>query len=303
MTNLHTDIAVLILNWNQSDISIKCIESIIVNVPINTQIFLLDNGSSLSEYQKLTAIYSKHARVNVYRSEVNLGFTGGNNYLIQQVQQQNKFGYFLLLNNDTEVTPNFLEPLIKVFEVYPKVGSVSPLIIKYFDRQKIDSCGAHGYKWLAQPFASQEGQHISKALKKNTKVQFNHGCAVLLSEEVLDKVGMLDNTFFAYFEDFDLGLRIKYAGFLNYVEPKSVIYHYGSASTQKAPSFLRQLSTRNRVYFARKHNSSLIVWFIFIPYFFIWKFCLQTLKLSNKNEVWKDLWQGFKKGWKLTPSA
>ena len=110
-------ITIVILNWNGYEDTSECIISLQKITYDNYQIVVIDNGSDEEDFNKLK---NNLPNVKVLRSDVNLGFTGGNNLGIKNSFEK-KNDFILLLNNDTIVEPNFIQPLLDIFENNPNV--------------------------------------------------------------------------------------------------------------------------------------------------------------------------------------
>ncbi|MBK7630774.1 MAG: glycosyltransferase family 2 protein [Ignavibacteriales bacterium] len=135
--DFHSLVFIIIINWNGYNDTNECINSILKISYPNYEILLVDNGSDKNEYEKVISLKSK---ATLIRSEKNLGFSGGNNLGIKYALDCGA-DYLLLLNNDTIVEPNFLNPLLKVFEEEINVGIVAPQINYFNEPKKIWSAG------------------------------------------------------------------------------------------------------------------------------------------------------------------
>ena len=114
-------VSIITVNYNQAEVTCDMLDSLRMVTWPNLEIFVVDNAST----KDASYIADKYPEVSYLRSEVNLGFAGGNNIAADKATGD----YVLLLNNDTIVTPNFLEPLISTFEKHQKAGIVSPKIV------------------------------------------------------------------------------------------------------------------------------------------------------------------------------
>jgi GT2 family glycosyltransferase len=139
-----------------------------------------------------------------------------------------KFDYVLLLNNDTTVEPDFLGALVDLMESDPRIGAAGPKILIDSDRTKIDSMGGVLDLWTAQHHNWRE--HFTE-IRRN--LSFVHGAAFMLRREVIEKIGGLDEDFYAYWEESDYCLRLRRAGWTIAVTPRSVVYHKGGQTNLK----------------------------------------------------------------------
>jgi GT2 family glycosyltransferase len=141
-------VAIIILNWNGLADTLNCLNSLSKVQKSNFEVFVLDNGSNKNEASAIKKI--KALSLHVYRSETNLGYAGGCNYLINKARKMSP-EFYLLLNNDVEVSSNFLLRLISSINADNSIGIISPLIMDYYDRTKVEFGGGH-FNWLTAKF-------------------------------------------------------------------------------------------------------------------------------------------------------
>lgn len=223
-------VAIVTINWNGLNDTKKCIESAKKINYNNYEIVVVDNGSKNDEAQKIRQAYPG---VTVLENEENLGFTGGCNTGIKHALKE-KADYILLLNNDATVEKNFLRPLVEFYESEPRAGLVSPLIL-YSDKKTIWYSGGTVKSWAGIVRMQNKGAAVSEARlpKEPYMTGFACGAGLLISSRLVKKIGMLDDAYFAYYEDSEWSYRARRAGYESYVVPGSLIYHEKSASTGK----------------------------------------------------------------------
>jgi GT2 family glycosyltransferase len=198
--------------------------------------------------------------LKVIYNKVNLGFSGGNNVGIDYALK-NGADYVLVLNNDTLVDPNFLTELILALDA-PNAGIAVPKI--YFAKgyeyhKKYETSDLGKVFWYAGGIIDWNnviGHHrgvdeVDEGQYDNTeKTELATGCCMLIKREVLDKVKGYDERYFLYYEDADLGERVKKEGYDLIFEPKSKIWHKNAQSTGGSGSDLQDyFITRNRLMF------------------------------------------------------
>ena len=234
---------IILINYNNFEITKECIGSIMnIDYPCY-QIIVVDNGSTDNSYTLLTSEYSDNEKVTILKSDENLGFSGGNNIAIKYaIEQGGRF--FLLLNNDTEVEPDFLSVMMSKCE---DDTAVAPLIYLYDQPDKV---------WYGGGFFKR---YITKVLnrrpKKERLVNFASGCCVLLTKHIIDTVGLLDEDFFMYCEDVDYSLRIYEKGCKILYTPDAVIYHkFGKTSNKVSSKLSVYYLNRNRFYLIKKYK-------------------------------------------------
>lgn len=242
-------VSIITINLNQAEITECLLDSILTkNTYPNVEIIVVDNGSTVDPVPDWKI---KYPTVNFIRSEVNLGFTGGNNLGIAEA----KGDYLFVINNDTEVTSTVITQLVETSEKHPQIGVISPKI-NYFD--KTDVLQYTGYtdmnyytarnQCIGQ-FEVDEGQYDYLT----GKTGYAHGAAMLVKREVLEKVGAFSDNFFIYYEELDWCERIKKAGYEVWVDMNALLYHKESMTVGKNSGFKEYYMNRNRILFIRKH--------------------------------------------------
>lgn len=238
-------VTVVIPNYNGKHFLEPCLSSLRKQKCKNFEILIIDNASVDGSAEWIQKNYPE---VNLMVMEKNLGFAGGVNVGIKAA----KSPYILLLNNDTEVTPNFVGMLLKSIESSPKIFSVSSRMIQYYDREKLDDAGDL-YSIVGWGFQRGVGRSV-KEYKHCRKVFSACAGAAIYRKSVFEKIGYFDEMHFAYLEDIDVGYRAKLAGYENIYCPKAEVYHVGSGTSgSKYNDFKVKLSARNNFYLNYKN--------------------------------------------------
>lgn len=266
---MKNHISIIIVNYNTPDETKDCLRSLadIETWGFDYKIIVVDNGSK--ESLKFSKQYLKNnPRLELITSSSNLGFTGGNNLGIKHAANAYDSDFFLLLNSDATVTKDFLKELYLMAKNDPKIGLISPKI--YFQK---------GYEFHADSYSPEQLGHIiwyaggkidwsnlfsyhigvdevdRGQFEEARETDFATGCCMLISREVVERVGTLDNRFFLYNEDVDYSLRVKRAGLKVYYCPSASVYHKISGSTGGTGSQLQEYyQTRNRLLLTLKHG-------------------------------------------------
>lgn len=258
-----SSVAIILLNWNGFEFTKACIDSLFQTIDRNFEIILVDNGSEDSSLQNLMRLYPD---LHFLKSPTNLGFTGGNNLGIIYAKERG-FEYILLLNNDTVVERDFLGPLVERLKNCTACAAVQPLIYYMHDREKPWNAGGRYQNWLAKSktlYTVADKTHAYPA-------DWISGCAFMVKSSVIQQIGVLDNLYFAYFEDVDWSLRMKKAGYILEIVPTSRIYHEAGASSKSktvgSEGFLNPqvhyLNVRNQLFQIRKYATfpfGMIAW-------------------------------------------
>lgn len=239
-------VAVVILNYKVADETIKCIKSVQSSTYENYQIIVVDNNSGDTLEEKLR----KFKDIYFYQNGVNSGYTGGNNIGLKLALRMS-IDYCLILNPDTIVDKDCIENLVTGAEKL-KAGIVGP---------KIHFSGTENI-WYAGGLMDLEnvlGKHRGVNEKdigqyeEMEETDYVTGAAMLISIDVIKKVGFFDERFFLYYEDSDFCMRAKKAGSKIFYIPEALVYHENAKSSGLGSSLQDYFITRNRMIFASKY--------------------------------------------------
>ncbi|MBU0976180.1 MAG: glycosyltransferase family 2 protein [Patescibacteria group bacterium] len=248
---------IIVLNWNGFEETVECLKQLEAVDYSNFKVVVVDNGSKNNEAERIKEKYSK---IILIKNKSNKGFVVANN---QGVQIALKGGakYILFLNNDTYFHKDFLGKLVDYMETKENVGICGP-VIKYYNSDRVWSAGGkYIYFGLAkQLWKGKKYGEFKEVVKEPQLVEFVSGCALLIRESIVRKIGMLDPIYFAYVEDVDICFRCKKAGFEVILVPESVVEHKKSSTTgvegsRKFSALQTFLIIRNNILFARKNLS------------------------------------------------
>jgi GT2 family glycosyltransferase len=255
-------VSIITVNYNHSHVTDEFLDAFYkTNDYPNYEIIVVDNASKINP---VPAWELKYPDVQFYRSEVNLGFAGGNNLGIAKA----KGDLFFLVNNDTEFTAGLMRTLVDSFETYPQTGMISPKI-RYF--QQPDTLQYAGYtemnyytarNYCVGQFEKDNGQYD----QLTGFTGFGHGAAMMVSKEAIDKAGLMFENYFLYYEEMDWGARIKKAGFEIRLNMQALIYHKESVSVGQKSALKEFFMNRNRILFIRR-NASLFQRIVFYCHF------------------------------------
>ena len=258
-------VSIIIVNWNARENLQECLHSLFKIDFQNYEVILIDNGS-VDDSVKF--VKSKYQAVKVIESGKNLGFAGGNNLGFKHARGK----YILFLNNDTIVTKNFLGKLVDFMEKRNDVGILQPKIL--FHRpdtalhHKINSIGSFLLS-TGFLFHLNYGQK-DKSRNEPYEIFSAYGACFLARKSLLNKIGLFDDRYFAYFEETDLCHRTWLAGLKVMIVPGTYIYHKGAKTAQKLPStFIQYHSFKNRLYTYLKNFDTPNLIKIFIPHLLV----------------------------------
>ncbi|MCK4891324.1 MAG: glycosyltransferase family 2 protein, partial [Candidatus Pacebacteria bacterium] len=247
----------------------------------NYKIVVVDNGS---EDDSVSAIKKQFSEVKIIENKKNLGFAGGNNVGIKYAIDSGA-DYVLLINNDTTVEEDFLSELVEAGESDEKIGILGSKIYFYSDPNRIWFAGGK-VNWL-----KNKGTHIgldqidNGQYDKIKETDYLTGCCLLIKREVVEKIGVLAEDYFLYYEDTDFSLRTKNAGYRSIYVPKSKIYHKISRSIKPGSSSYVYYHARNGLVMAKRTGSLLnkIILYPYCVYLFL-KQIIKILFIPKKRE-------------------
>jgi GT2 family glycosyltransferase len=261
--NMNLKVSIIILNWNGLSDTIECLESLKKLTYPNYEIIVVDNGSRGNDADILDDRYKDV--IKLIRSDRNCGFAGGNNLAIKWVLKNSYCDYFLLLNNDTVVHQEFLTELIKVAAGDAQIGIAGPKTYIHDFPDTIQLA------WFEVDMRIGKAYHIgSLSIDKSQyddvkQVNYLQGSCLLIKQKVIQEVGLLDDSFFCYWEETDFCLRVSRAGYKIAYVPKAKIWHKKSGALKPwYKSFIGRdrctisryesyLMTRNNFWFMKKH--------------------------------------------------
>ncbi len=257
-------ISIITVNFNGLEITAQFLLSLTKCTYKNIEVFVIDNASA----ENPDELKVKFPFINLIKSKDNIGFAAGNNLAIKVA----KGDYFFLLNNDTEVKPDFLEPLVELMEGNKKIGIVSSKLLYYSKPNTIQYAGHNGINfYTGRGFGIGYMEPDSDKYNGNYKTELAHGAALMVSKTALNKVGLMAELFFLYYEEIDFCERIKQAGFEIWFCGKSVVYHKESITTGKFSPLKTYYLTRNRLIYTKRNTKGLqhflcIIFFMFISF-------------------------------------
>jgi len=238
-------VSIVILAHNQLRDTQQCLASIEKHTPLAHELILVDNGSTDGTGQFFRGYAAKHSHVRVILNRANLGFSAGNNQGLACARGDS----ILLLNNDTVVTPGWLEPMLKTLELYPDCGLAGPVSNSVSGPQLVPSAHYSSLDELPK-FATQwRAAHAGQSAEAARLVGF----CLLLRRAVVEKIGGLDERFGnGNFEDDDLCLRAGLAGFKLRIALDAFVHHTGGQTFKGARMDYRASMERNWELFKTK---------------------------------------------------
>jgi GT2 family glycosyltransferase len=250
-------VAIIILNWNNPSDTLTCLHSVAtLDYPADRlTVIVVDNGSTDDSVARIRAAYPD---MTLIVNSVNLGYAEGNNVGIRYVLKSHT-DYILVLNNDTEVSIDFLSQLVAEAESSSSIGIVGPKMY-FFDPPDMIFAAGSQVRWddgeLEQRGIWQRESEVGRLYAGVPEdVDFIIGCGVLFRREVLEKIGGLEKRYYLNFEDVDVCIRSRQAGYRVRYTPHAVLYHRVSATLGQASPQNTYYMTRNALLFFWTHLS------------------------------------------------
>jgi GT2 family glycosyltransferase len=261
-----TKVAIVILNFNGKHFLQQFLSSVLVN-SVGAKIIIADNGST---DQSAEFVKETFPEIEVIRLAENKGFCGGYNTVLKQVQAS----YYVLLNSDVEVTPNWLQPVIGLMDRDPAIAAAQPKILSHRNKNKFEYAGAAGglIDMLGYPFCRgrmfDSLEEDSGQYNDTVPIFWASGACLFIRADRYQEIGGLDEDFFAHMEEIDLCWRLTRAGHSIFYQGQSTVYHVGGGTLSASNPRKTYLNFRNGLSLLVKHQrfSSLI-----------WKFPLRIL--------------------------
>lgn len=232
-------VAIIVLNWNNYSDTQECLRSLRTIQYPRYSVVLIDNGSTDGSLELLDKEFPE---CHTLALSTNEGFARGNNAGLRYAQKK-EYSFCLVLNNDTLVTQDFLEPLVQAAEKEEKAGIFAPKLLNARNPGLIDSTG-HVFKFgvlCDRGFGEQDkGQFDRK-----TTVIGACGAGALYRTRMLEEIGLFDESFVTQYEDAELSWRAHKSGWKARFVPASIIYHKRGSTKQKDRNLMHRLETVN----------------------------------------------------------
>ena len=309
------DLSIVIISWNVRELLRLCLDSIQESLRgekgegLLVETIIFDNGSTDGSADMVREDFP---RVHLMESEVNLGFTKGNNLAIGQSEGR----YILLLNPDTEVVGDALGTMVTYMEAHPRVGALGPQLL---NPDGTTQSSRRRFPTLATAFLEStvlepwfQGSRILKRYylldRPDDEIQpvdWAVGAALLIRREALHQVGPLDEEFFMYSEELDWCYRLKAQGWeVVYLPTAQVVHQEGRSSEQVLPARHIHFQRSKVLFFKRYYGwrGEVLRWFILSTYLYL--FLLEGLKwlVGHKRSLRRErvaaYWQVLRSGLK-----
>ena len=242
-------LSIITINYN----GLKDTSELIDSIPFkeDMEVIVVDNASKEDE---ASIISERYPQVKVIRSDKNLGFAGGNNLGIKEVKGE----YILLINNDTYFKDFNIEPLIKRLESSDKIGIVCPKLRFAWGNNPIQFAGY-------TPLSNITLRNKAIGFGEEDKGQYDiahptpyaHGAAMLIKREAIEKVGLMPECYFLYYEEIDWSMMFTRASYEIWYDPSCTVYHKESQTTGQNSPLRTYYITRNRLLLVKRNYNGI----------------------------------------------
>jgi GT2 family glycosyltransferase len=241
------------LNWNGIADTRECLDSLLLASYLDNRIVVIDNGSESDEAATLAQEYAD--KVEVIRNDSNLGFAGGVNVGLRQALEVGT-DFVLLLNNDVTVDPGFLEAMVDAAARRRRLAALCPRAYFYDRPQVIYSTGGMVNLWTGVARQVGRGKKDGPRFDEPGRRDYADGLCMLIPVQALETVGLLDEDYFAYWEETDWCVRASEKGLRCYYVPQAQVWHKAARSLEGGDAFNFRYR-RNALMFVRKRGSIL----------------------------------------------
>ncbi len=245
-------VAVVILNYNTSHLLERFLPLVQQSTYPNLEIVVADNASTDNS---VSLCVQQFPDVRILETGSNLGYAGGYNHVLPQVAAD----FFVLLNSDVEVTPNWLEPMVSLATKHPEIAAIQPAILDFHKKSHFEYAGAAG-GWIDRygyPFCRGRVFHVLEAQEQQystpSDIFWASGAAMFIRAADFHAAGGFDQHFFAHMEEIDLCWRLQLSGKRIVYCPDSTIYHMGGGTLSHQSSHKTYLNFRNGLLMLEKN--------------------------------------------------
>lgn len=295
-------VSVVILNWNGRSFLQQFLPSVLATDYPNLSIVVADNASSDDSVDFVKANFPS---IKILEIPENLGYAKGYNWALEKLDSK----YFILLNSDVVVTPNWIKPLMGLMEKDASIAACQPKMLAFHAKDTFEYAGACGgwIDYLGYPFSRGRVfdfcEKDSGQYDQAVPVFWASGAALCVRADAFKKMNGFDEYFFAHQEEIDLCWRMQRAGWRIFVQPESVVYHVGGGTLPMGSERKVFLNFRNNLIMLSKNLPfSEAIYKLPLRIFLDWLAALQAVLKKD----WRTAKAIFKAhiafvGWKIKP--
>lgn len=244
-------VILIIVCYNGVADTLECLDSLTRLTYPDVETVVVDNASTDGTVQ---TVRERFPVVHVLETGDNLGYAGGNNFGVRYALNTLGGDYTFLLNNDTTMEPDLLEPMVAYSESEQDAGIVGPLMCYYDTPETVWASGGK-MSGRADSVLVDNERAVADISDQPCERDFVIGCGILIRRDVWDAIGFFDERFFLYYEDSDLCFRARRAGYKNVTIPGARLYHKVSRSTGMDSVQTLYYMRRNALLFLQKNGT------------------------------------------------
>lgn len=257
--------SIILVNYNNYDDSKDILNNLYTQNLRPEEIILVDNCSTDESFKKLSCDFNSYNGLSIIQSDFNGGFSYANNYGIKySLKKSNEIDFYILLNNDTYVDPNFLDICSNSVRESNDIGIFTGKILNYFHKDRIWYGGGHINKIYFSGLHDYEN-HNSEIPEANIlkNVEFASGCFMIIPKKIFIDGHFLPEEYFLYYEDVDYSLLMTKLKLKIEYNPKMIVYHKISRTTNSNNLRFNYYFNRNRIILGRKYFSVIrVIYFV-----------------------------------------
>lgn len=263
---------IILINYNSTEHTKECVESLLRIDYGNFRILIVDNHSKTS----INELLEIDKKIDLIKNKANLGFAGGNNVGIKYALDHGA-DFVLLLNNDTVVDSHFLTIMVNQ-ALANHAAIVCPKILNYYERNRVMYAGGDISQFKGGVTIKGAGKIDSEKWNETKTITFAHGCCMLIDKTVFEQTGFLPEEFFLYYEDTAFSAILNHKKLNMIYAGTAVIYHKEAVSVKKGSNNFQYYFVRNRLLFAAKYIDKQYRLFAWI---YAWAFICKGILAGN----------------------
>ncbi len=288
------ELKIIIVNYNQINDTIECVNSLMDAGALLNQIIIVDNNSSDNSVKILKEQYE--GDITILDLKENKGYPYGLNKGIPKALEEGA-EWLLLMNNDVAVDKGFLVELQRAVNECPEAKLIGPTILYYDQPEIIWYIGYRIVPGTLIGVRSFRGQKYNEKISRYINIDVMHGCTMMVHKSVFNQIGLFDDSSLIYGDDADFSFRARKAGFQMIAATRAKMWHKISLTMGREKPRTRYLRTRNTIAFYKKYSRgvSKLIMFLFTV---VKAFMTLLMDLIRKNHILiRPLFWGVVDGW------